>query len=436
MKKNLLTLFLILFSASAFSQNLLSIFGKANDFFYLLHEGKADSAHLFFAESEKSKVSVEDLRNLWQNVQSSLGKAQAIEVVQSKTQGEYYSVTVEGKFELADQTFLLVFNKSEEIMGIFLQPRTATYIKPAYVDTSAYVEKELYLKSGQHQLAAVVTTPKGQKNFPIVVLVHGSGPNDMDGTVGPNKPLKDLASGLASKGIATIRYVKRTLIYANEFNRPFTVKEEVMDDAKAAVELAKTVEGANVKAIYLFGHSLGGMLAPRIASSRSDIAGLLMAAAPARKLTDVIIDQNRYMFSLSKDTSVVGKERFNFIVNEIEKTRQLKAGTVKPDSIIMGLPASYWMDLNEYDQVATAQQLKQRMFIFHGGNDIQVSDTDYELWQSALSSKSNVLLKHYPLLNHLLSEQIEKSDGSQYQTASSVSGILVEDIARWIREKP
>ena len=125
------------------------------------------------------------------------------------------------------------------------------------------------------RLAAIITTPKGATNFPMVVLVHGSGPSDLDGTVGPNKPLKDIADGLACKGIGSIRYVKRTVVYAAEFGKAFTVKEEVLDDAVAAIALAKTVKGADVKSIYVLGHSLGGMLAPRIATLVPDIKGII-----------------------------------------------------------------------------------------------------------------------------------------------------------------
>ena len=37
-----------------------------------------------------------------------------------------------------------------------------------------------------------------------------SGPHDQDETLGPNKPLKDLSWGLATRGIVVFRYIKRT----------------------------------------------------------------------------------------------------------------------------------------------------------------------------------------------------------------------------------
>jgi fermentation-respiration switch protein FrsA (DUF1100 family) len=91
--------------------------------------------------------------------------------------------------------------------------------------------------------------------------------------------------------------------------------------------------------------------------------------------------------------------------------------------------------LNTYDQVAAAQKLTKRIFVVQGGNDYQVSQKDYDLWNEALKGKPSVKLKFYPELNHLLSQQVEKGTPLQYRAASSVSAFLVNDIVEWIKEK-
>jgi dienelactone hydrolase len=282
-------------------------------------------------------------------------------------------------------------------------------------------------------LVGMLTMPKTGKNFPVVILVHGSGPGDMDQTVGAVKPFKDIALGLASKGIASIRYVKRTLVYPNEFVGAFTVKEETINDALTAIELTKTIPELDKKQIYVFGLSLGGMLAPRIATLSPDIKGLIMAAAPARKFTDLIVDQNRYMSGLANDTTKAFKDMMAKSMVAIESTRIAKLGTVKPDSSILGLPASYWVDLNAYDQVAAAKKLKQRIMIIQGGMDFQVTDTDFKLWSTALGKKSNTTLKLYPDLNHPLTVQTEKGTAEQYKKPANVAEPVINDIAAWIK---
>jgi len=439
MKKGLLFVVALLITTSAFSQNVIQLFNGANDFFKLLQEEKFKDAHAFFDDTLKTKLTEENLKKLWGDIGTKYGNAESLDAIQSKAQGDFFAVTVEGKFANGDQNFILGFNKQQKIVGIFLAPsrRTSSYLKPAYVDTSLYQEKSVYIGPAGKQLAAIITTPKNIKNFPVVVFVHGSGPADMDETVGANKPFKDLAGGLASKGIASVRYVKRTLIYPNEFGKEFTVKEEVLDDAAAAIILAKTVVGANPKAVYVFGHSLGGMLAPKIASTIPDLAGIVLAAAPARKLTDIIVDQNKYMFDLANDTTAAFKKQLADAAVEIDKSRISQLGTtIKPDSVILGLPAKYWADLNSYNQVAVAKSLsKPKIYILQGGNDFQVGKVDFDLWNDALGKKKNVVLKFYPDLNHLLSSQTEKGTMSQYQAAVSVSETLVNDLASWIKAK-
>ncbi|MFW0716059.1 DUF3887 domain-containing protein [Pedobacter sp. N23S346] len=439
MKRSILIIVALLFTTSAFSQNVIQLFNNANDFFKLLQEEKFADAHATFDDTLKTKLTEDALKKLWFDMATKFGKPESFDAIQSRAQGEFFAITVEGKFSNGNQNFIVGFNKAQKIVGIFLAPsKTATaYLKPSYADTSLFIEKSVYIGAAGKQLAAIITTPKNAKNFPVVVFVHGSGPSDMDETIGANKPFKDLASGLASKGIGSVRYVKRTLVYPNEFSTVYTVKEEVLDDAAAAIAMAKTIPGADAKQVYVFGHSLGGMLAPRMVSTAPDLAGIILAATPARKLTDIIIEQNQYMFDLSKDTTAANKTQLNEAIKEINKSKISQLGTtIKPDSVILGIPAKYWADLNAYNQVTTAKALsKQRIYVLQGGNDFQVSKTDFDLWNVALGKKKNAMLKYYPTLNHLLSEQTEKASTAQYQIPKSVSEVLVNDLATWIKTK-
>lgn len=438
MKKIALIIITLFLTTSAFSQNVIQLFNSANDFFKLMQEEKFANAYAVLDDTLKTKLSEDNLKKLWSDLQGKYGKAETFDAIQSKAQGEFFAVTVEGKFANGDQNFIIGFNKAQQIVGIFLAPAktTAAYLKPVYADTNLYAEKQAYIGVAGRQLAAIITVPKKVKNFPVVVFVHGSGPQDMDETVGPNKPFKDLADGLAAKGIGSVRYVKRTLVYPNEFNKVYTVKEEVLDDAAAAIAMAKTIQGADIKNVYVFGHSLGGMLAPRIASTSPDVSGIILAAAPARKMTDIIIEQNKYMFDLSKDTTEAGRKQFDAIVAEINKSRLGALGTtIKPDSVVLGLPAKYWSDLNLYNQVATAKALSKKIYVLQGGNDIQVAKTDFDLWNGALGKKKNAQLKFYPELNHFFSVQSEKGTAAQYQVPASVSETVVNDLAAWIKAK-
>ncbi|SOD20191.1 DUF3887 domain-containing protein [Pedobacter xixiisoli] len=434
MKKFFLLPAFLLLTLTSFSQNVFSLFGKANTFFDLLAADKSVEAHAYFSEEGKTKVTAENLKQFWANMEGRMGKVKAIDATGSKNQGEFYAVTVSGEFQYDKQDFILLFDKTEKLVGMHLPPKAISYRAPGYADSTLYKEKSTYIEWPGHQLAAIVTTPKDGNSFPIVVLVHGSGPNDMDETIGPNKPFKDIAAGLAVNGIASVRYVKRTVIYPQEFGKAYTVKEEVLDDALQAIALAKKVEGVDTKQIYVLGHSLGGMLAPRIATMAPDLKGIILAAAPARTLSDIIIEQNKYMVAQSKDTTAAMQKNLADAIAEIEKTKITKLGKMKPDSILLGLPASYWVDLNSSNQVDIAKKLKQRIFVIQGGYDFQVPETDFNLWNDALSGNSNVTLKLYPEYNHLFSQQEAKGNMMQYQKPGNVEQRVIEDLSNWIKE--
>ncbi|HEY1061463.1 MAG TPA: DUF3887 domain-containing protein [Daejeonella sp.] len=436
--KSFKILFVLLFiSQITFAQSIVNLINRADSFFDTMDKGNFEEAHGFFDESVKGQITADELKLFWLRLGNSLGTYESVDGAKNSVKGDYFEVTLTCGFSKGSQTFTFVFNKSEKLLGFFVTPvaTEAEYAAPAYADTTLYSEKEISIKFEEGQMAGIFTSPKNSASFPLVIMVHGSGPSDMDETVGPNKPFKDLAAGLAAKGIGSIRYVKRSMVYPRSFNKAFTVKEETIDDALSAITLAGTLPGVNKSQIYLLGHSLGGMLAPRIATLAPSLNGIILAAAPARKLSDLIAEQNIFIYKASGDTTAAGKQQFLESSNEIDRSRLLKLGDIAPDSIILGAPASYWIDLNNYDQLATSKRIKNRILILQGAHDFQVSVQDFNIWRTTLAANKNASFKLYPDLNHLLSSQKEKGTGAQYRTPANVSQVLINDISLWIKGK-
>lgn len=428
---------MLFISQVTFAQGIVNLINRADSFFDTMDKGNFEEAHGFFDESVKGQITPDELKLFWLRLGNSMGTYESVDGAKNSIKGDYFQVILTCGFSKGTQTFTFVFNKSEKLLGFFVTPvaADAEYAAPAYADTTLYKETEINIKFEEGQMAGVFTSPKNASNFPVVIMVHGSGPSDMDETVGPNKPFKDLAAGLAAKGIGSIRYVKRSMVYPRIFNKAFTVKEEVIDDALSAINLANTLPGVNKGQIYLLGHSLGGMLAPRIATLAPSLNGIILAAAPARKLSDLILEQNTFFYKSSGDTSAAGKKQFLESSIEIDKSRLLKLGDIAPDSVILGAPATYWIDLNNHDQLATSKKIKNRILILQGGNDFQVSVQDFNIWRTTLASNKNASFKLYPDLNHLLSTQKEKGTGAQYRIPANVNADLINDISIWIKGK-
>lgn len=435
MKKYILLLLLVGSFGKSYSQNIFELYGRSQEFFQSMADNKFEDAQGFFDTSVHGTVTPESLKTLWSQISTNLGEVESVDLIKSSVNGEFFRVLVEAKFSKASQNFMLVFNKNQKLTGLFLAPKEniPSYTQPAYSDTTKFSEKEIIVETKDHKLVGMFTYPKNASNFPVVVLVHGSGPADMDQSVGPNKTFKDIATGLASQGVASIRYVKRTMIY--EIPGVITVKEETIDDAVAALNLAKKQAGVNPKKVFLYGHSLGGMLAPRIAIAVPDLAGMIIAAGPARKLTDVIVEQNHYFFNQTNDTTAALKTRFDEAILNLEKSRITELKDIKPDSILTGLPAAYWVDLNKMDQIALAKSSKAQIYIAQGGMDFQVGQKDFDLWVESLKGKKNVTSKLYPTLDHFFIEQTEKGNPSQYQKPANVHQAYITDLANWIKSK-
>ncbi|HEV2799833.1 MAG TPA: alpha/beta fold hydrolase [Pyrinomonadaceae bacterium] len=314
------------------------------------------------------------------------------------------------------------------------------YRAPAYVAPASFTERELIVDAGQGwPLPATLSLPAGKGTFPAVVLVHGSGPNDRDETLGAgNKPFRDLAWGLASRGVAVLRYDKRTHHHADKLGRllNFTVREETIEDVLAAVRLLRATAGVDTKRIYVLGHSLGGMLVPRIGAADAQIAGFVLLAAPARPLEDAFARQYEYGAMLDGRIDEAERARIEDVKRQAARIKQLKANDAATTSgTLLFAPPSYWLDLQGYDPPRAARALKRPMLILQGERDFNVTLDDLRLWQTALAAQKEVEFKTYPKLDHLFYEGEGRASGADYERPRNIPAYVVEEIAAWIKRR-
>jgi dienelactone hydrolase len=289
--------------------------------------------------------------------------------------------------------------------------------------------------SGAWALPGTLTMPAGPGPFPAIVLVHGSGPNDRDETLGPNKPFKDLALGLASRGIAVLRYDKRTKVYGAKMAglAGMTVKEEAVDDAVAAATTLRSQPRIDPARVFVLGHSLGGMLVPRIAAADSKLAGAIVMAGAARPLERAILEQTTYL--ANADGTVTPDEQkaideAQTLVDAVAALTPANATGAKP---LMNVPVSYWLDLKGYDPPAAAKGVTVPMLVLQGERDYQVTPAEFARWKDALGTRRDVAFHSYPALNHLFIAGAGRSLPAEYDQSSHVAEDVVNDIAAWIK---
>lgn len=379
------------------------------------------------------------LSRAWQTVAQQLGPYQKRLDSKVETSGVFQVVYVTTQFTLGKNVVKVVYGSAGKVSGLFFVPESAAaaYVSPAYVDAASFTETEVTVGSGQWALPGTLTIPRGTGPFPAVVLVHGSGPNDRDETIGPNKPFRDLAEGLASKGIVVLRYEKRTKFYAEEvigIVSTLTVKEEAVDDAAAALTVLMGRPEVDSSHVFLLGHSLGGTLAPRIGQAKPDVAGLIILAGATRPLEDLILEQTRYIAALSGEISAADQATIKTLEAQVARVKDPALSTGVPARDLPGgISAAYWLDLRAYRPVETARALAKPTLVLQGGRDYQVTEVDFQGWKTGLAGLTNVEYVLYPDLNHLFMTGSGKATPAEYNVPANVASQVVDTISGWIR---
>ena len=314
---------------------------------------------------------------------------------------------------------------------------SAPWNPPPYADAAKFTSLEVTVGAAPTELGGTLTLPKSAdatgSKVPAVVLVHGSGPSDRDESIGPNRPFRDIAEGLATRGIAALRYDKRTKVYPGQFNASSTVREETIDDVLAAVALLASRPEIDRGQIVILGHSLGGALAPRIAAGGQGIGGIVMLAAESRPLPVVLVEQIEYIASLSGPPDDTTRKRIDAIKAEAARAMAAKADDGKS---MLGIPAAYWADLNTYDPAAAAAKLTLPMLILQGERDYQVTAADFSRFTTALAGHPNVTIREFSNLNHLFMAGEGKSRPEEYRRPGHVDQSVIETIAAFVSGLP
>ena len=405
--------------------------------------GEFGSIEARFTDEMKAAFPPGRLTELWKGLVNQVGAHKSCE---SKPRvvaiADKQMVITACDFERAKIDIQFAFDRAGRISGMTVRPAagaTVAYALPPYATPSSYTEAVMTVGSGEWALPATLTVPVGTTPVPAVILVHGSGPNDRDETVGANKPFKDLAVGLASRGLAVLRYDKRTKVHPDKLSTLasiFTVKQEVIEDVVEAVKVLRTQARIDPRRIFVLGHSLGGMLVPRIAAEDPSIPGFIVLAGAARPLEEAIAAQVRYMAAADGTISPDEQKAIEQATALGESVRALKAADASSGRMISGAPASYWLDLRGYDPPSSAKQMKARMLILQGERDYQVTVDEFERWKAALASRSDVTFRSYPALNHLFIAGAGPSLPTEYHTPGHVAEEVIRDIATWVFTAP
>ncbi len=358
--------------------------------------------------------------------------------------------TIVGTFKQGGQSFPLVLTK-EKIENEKVQ-RVQEPIKPY-----PYYLEEVEIENTKDKivLAGTLTLPEKNGNFPAVILISGSGPQNRDEEVLGHKPFLVLSDYLTRNGIAVLRYDDRgTAKSTGDFGNATTF--DFATDVQYAIKYLQARKEINKNSIGLIGHSEGGIIAPIVASKNKDVAFIILMAGPTLRgdkllllqkykietqmgINKQLVENNQQIFAGAYEIILnknLGKEE---ISDSLSHYFSSKYGNYLPENqkiaLINRLTSPWMINMIRLDPAVYLEKVSCPMLAMYGNKDLQVpSKENSEIIEniSRKSENSRIEVKVIENLNHLFQE-CETGAVSEYAAIEqTISPIALDEMLYWI----
>lgn len=436
------------------SQELLKdeLINLAKNFTEKLKNSETEEVEKILTDDVKNNLSGK-LGKLFSGLEKQFGKYSSIIDEKYTKEGDYNVVELELKFDKQNIIEKLVFDKDKKISGLWYKPGQINEKKETIKKSFDFESQEVTVDAGEgFPLKGMLLLPKEIEKAPALILLQGSGPQDKDETIGSNKPLKDIAEGLAKKGIITLRYDKRTYKYqedlANSENyKTFTIDQEFVNDAVSAIELLKSNPKVDPDKIFILGHSMSGGYLSYINYKNPQVRGYISLAGSLRKMWEI---SNSQVLALAEELEKSGRGEEAQEYKNVSQANMAIASrladmseeeSLDPSNSIYGIYAYYFRHMASIDSAGLFIADKKPLLVLQGLKDRQVTEEDLDLWKSALKDHPDMTIKEYENLNHLFGNytgqetSLENLISVEYQVSTPVDQKVIEDINTWILEK-
>ncbi len=409
----------------------------------MLSEGTLENLNTL---SASSSITFEEEWKAFQDFLAKYGTVQSSEVTSAYTYGDDTVVCGEAQLQNGAVCLDVKFDDHRKLVELAVyQPPDEAEEETMLPETLA--EQEVTLGEGtDYPLSGVITMPKeaedGKGKYPAVVLVHGNGVADRDMSAGSTHMFRDIAWGLAQQGIIVIRYDKRTYTYPEVWDETpsldnLTVEWEYTEDALAATDILRQLPAVDTESVFYLGHSLGGLLAPRIDEAGGDYAGVILLSVP-----DGTWQEAAYQQYLNYGLANVDKDDVYYVCKMLESQKEeIDEGLTKysDDELIsqalLGTRAAYWKSLNQMNYAEAIVAMKKPLLLLQGSADYQIrEDENFEGWKEKLKDHANAKLIAYEGGNHLLmrSQGCFRGNAKEYDMPNHVMEQVIQDIAGFI----
>ncbi|MBT4723592.1 MAG: alpha/beta fold hydrolase [Planctomycetaceae bacterium] len=329
------------------------------------------------------------------------------------------------------------------------------------------IEVEYINKESGGTLAGTLTLPPGRERVPVALLITGSGSQDRDETILGHRPFWVIADHLTRAGIGVLRVDDRGVGGSSKVSSGDTTLE-LVTDVEAGVEFLRGHPRVDKRAVWLIGHSEGGMIAPMVAVNDRRLTGIVCLAGPGVSGADILVEQNRllrgaagvdkktldWFMPLFKETIdlVLANPKDAADATFIENRKTLVAKHMKSAPVLIKLAAaqinteieaigkqlsSPWMRyFLSLDPVPAIQNTRCPVFAVFGENDLQVPPKQSAgPFETALQFGKcrDYQVKIYPQLNHLLQHSKTGAVGEYGTIEETISPEVLNDVTEFIR---
>ncbi|MDQ7917614.1 alpha/beta fold hydrolase [Mesonia sp. MT50] len=347
-----------------------------------------------------------------------------------------------GKFQQGGMSLPLQLSSTEKKIN---RPQTPKKPYP-------YLEEEVTFENVTDTviLAGTLTKPKDLKNFPTVILITGSGPQNRNEELMGHQPFLVLSDYLTRNGIAVLRYDDRGVGESTGKFQNSTIFD-FTEDAKAAVAYLRSRKDIDPKKIVLLGHSEGGLVAPLIASKDKKLGGIVLLAGPGVRLDKVLLQQQKDVYGgsgmpkasidsiIDLNTGIyevlntVDRKQLDKKVGEYAKKKSLSDSEISKQ--LEQFEDNWLYSFITYDPTAALQQVSCPVLALNGSKDVQVNATQNLTSikdNLAQGGNKNVTVKELEGLNHLFQEATTGMPNEYGQIEETISLKVLEIVKEWI----
>lgn len=370
--------------------------------------------------------------------------------------GELKSDSIVGTFKQGGLAVPMNLSRKSVEKQVFNRPQEPTKPYPYYSEDVVFENKK-----DKISLAGTLTLPKKEGNFPAVVLITGSGPQNRDEELLGHKPFLVLSDYLTKNGIAVLRYDDRgTGGSKGDFKT--ATSADFADDVEAALSYLQSRKEINSTKIGLIGHSEGGLIAPMVAGRSKAVSYIVLLAGTGLPGDQILLMQqeligrasgmsetdlqkakevNRQAYTLIKESTnadSLKKELTTFLKN----TPQNRPAGMKEDDFIRAQVSqltTLWMKhFLTYDPAPALEKVQCPVLALNGEKDLQVpAAVDLTAIRKALEKGGNkhVTTKELPSLNHLFQECKTGAPSEYAVIEQTFSPTALTEITSWIQQQ-